>query len=260
MTENRDAVIRQKTARLEAAKLKVQQFQENSGDLRSLDAVPVGMELIQAFSELAKEFSNEAGEQVAADTERLGSMQDFLKIFTFTKKKELEKYCRDLVIQQRDLVDFILACELGQAPFRHLIHYGDHQPEGAQLTDDDLAAISNNPVGLLHPGAQKAFRKISHLFNVRRYLVGHIFYTPDLSEWHFFQFDQRDLEDTRPNHWKEGAHIHFMNWLWPNRDPKILWNQFTSGEAKLNDSVHVRFNDSPQNRTIDRKIKNKPSE
>jgi hypothetical protein len=260
MTNKRDIVIREKTARLEAAKLKVQQFLDNGGDLKSSEAVPVGVEFIQAFSELAKEFSSDAGEQAAANASPSQSMQDFLKLFTFTKKKELERHCRDLVINQRDLVDFILTCEMGQAPFLHLIHYGDHQPEDAQLTDDDLVALAKNPVGPLEPSAQKTIRKIGHLFNVRRYLVGHIFYTPDLSEWHFFQFDQRDLEDARPNHWKEGAHIHFMNWLWPNHDAKTLWENFTSGKAKMNDSLHVRFKDSSTVGKVNRKPKITSSE
>jgi hypothetical protein len=113
MTNKRDIVIREKTARLEAAKLKVQQFLDNGGDLKSSEAVPVGVEFIQAFSELAKEFSSDAGEQAAANASPSQSMQDFLKLFTFTKKKELERHCRDLVINQRDLVDFILTCEMG---------------------------------------------------------------------------------------------------------------------------------------------------
>ena len=252
MTENRDAIIRQKTARLEAAKLKTQQFLGNGGDLKSSEAVPIGVEFIQAFSELAKEFHSDAGEQAAVNETPSQSMRDFLKLFTFTKKRELERYCRDLVIYQRDFVDFILTCEMGQAPFLHLIHYGDYQPEDAQLTEDDLAALATNPVGPLEPAAQKTVCKMGHLFNVRRYLVGHIFYVPDLSEWHFFQFDQRDLEDTRRNHWKEGAHVHFINWLWPNHDAKTLWENFTSGKAKMNDSSHVRFNAPSAVRKVNR--------
>jgi hypothetical protein len=87
-------------------------------------------------------------------------------------------------------------------------------------------------------------RKIGQIFKDRRYLVGHIFYIPDLSEWHFFQFDQRDLEHERGNHWKEGPHVHFLNWLWPNYDAKTLWENFSSGKAKLTDSLHVRYFDS----------------
>jgi hypothetical protein len=260
MTANSDDVFKEKAARLEAARLKAQQFLDNGGDLKSSEAVPVGVEFIEAFNDLAKELASDAREQAAAKEEPTQSMQEFLKLFSFTKKKELEKYCRDLVIDQRDFVDFIFTCGIGHGPFLHLIHYGDHQPEEAQLTDDDLAALSKSSVGPLEPDAQKTVNKIVHLFNIRRYLVGHIFYTPDLSEWHFFQFDQRDLEDARPNHWKEGAHIHFLNWLWPNRDAKTLWENFTSGKAKMNDSLHVRFKDSSALGKVNRKPKITPSE
>jgi len=98
------------------------------------------------------------------------------------------------------------------------------------------------------PGAQKTVRKIGQIFKDRRYLVGHIFYVPDLSEWHFFQFDQRDLEDGK-NHWKEGAHIHFLNWLWPNYDAQTLWMNFTSGKDNLNDSLHISYLDTVRKNT-----------
>jgi hypothetical protein len=149
--------------------------------------------------------------------------QSFLKLFTFDKKRDLEKYCREVVINADDFANFILACESGLLQLLHRIHYRDYVPEHLHPTDQDLAALAANPVGPLQPGAQKAVRKLGQIFKERRYLVGHIFYLPDLSQWHFFQFDQRDLEDERGNHWKEGAHIHFLNW---------------------NDSLHVRYFDT----------------
>jgi hypothetical protein len=215
----------------------------------------LGVEFIQAYDNLAKEFGyqilkpikDEAGETKSASTEA------FLKLFTFDKKRELEKHCRDLVIHSGDFVDFILACELGSVPFLHQIHYRDHVPEHLHLNDQDTAALAANAVGPLQPGAQKAVRKLGQMFKDRKYLVGHIFYVPDLTEWHFFQFDQRDLEDERGNHWKKGAHVHFLNWLWPNYDAKTLWESFTSGKAKINDSLHVRYLDTVRHEKLDRK-------
>ncbi len=151
-----------------------------------------------------------------------------------------EKYCREVVINSNDFANFILACEMGNFPLLHQIHYRDYVPEHLYLNDKDTAALAANPGGLLQPDARKAVRKIGQMFKDRRYLVGHIFYLPDLSKWHFFQFDQRDIEDGE-NHWKEGAHIHFLNWLWPNYGAKTLWEDFTSGRAKINDSLHVRY-------------------
>lgn len=171
------------------------------------------------------------------------TLESFLKLFTFDKKRELEKYCKDLVINADDFVNFIIACEAGLVGFAHQIHYRDFSPEHLAPTDEDLAALSSNPVGPLQPAAQRFVRKISQIFVERKYLVGHIFYVSDLSQWHFFQFDQRDLEGERDNHWKGGAHIHFLNWLWPNYDAKTVWENFASGRDKLSGSLHVRYYD-----------------
>jgi hypothetical protein len=241
---------------LESVRAKVKEFVANGGDLKSPDAVSLGVEFVQAYDALAREFGyrllkpikNEKTTEVPESPERAV----LLKLFAFDKKKELEKYCRSAVINSSVFADFILECELAEFPFLHEIHYRDHVPEQLNLTDADLAALAANPVGPLQPAAKKAVTKMSQTFRDRRYLVGHIFYVPDLSRWHFFQFDQRDLEDEE-NHWKEGAHIHFLNWLWPNYDPKTLWNNFTLGRAKMNDSLHVRYDDAARRQT-----KNKP--
>ena len=235
--------IEAKTARLEAVKEKVKQFVDNGGDLKSPEAAPLGVEFIQALDSLAKEFGYQILKPIEDEkTKQSPSGEALLKLFTFDKKRDLEKYCRDLVINSTDFANLIFACEMGGVPFLHQISYGDHVPDHLHLTDKDTEALAANSVGPLQPGAQKAINKISQMFKDRRYLVGHIFYVPDLTEWHFFQFDQRDLED-KENHWKEGAHIHFLNWLWPNYEPKTLWANFTSGKAKMNDSLHVRYFD-----------------
>ena len=236
--------IEEKTARLESAKEKIKHFVDGGGNLKSPEAAPLGLEFIQAYDDLAKEFGYEILKPTKKEeTPESQNTEVLLKLFTFDKKRELERYCREIVIDSTAFADFILACELGQFPFLHMIHYRDHMPEHLHLNDKDSAALAANPVGPLQPDAQKTVRKISQMFKDRRYLVGHIFYLPDLSKWHFFQFDQRDLED-KENHWKEGAHIHFLNWLWPNYEPKTLWANFTSGKAKMNDSLHVRYVDT----------------
>ncbi len=50
------ATIQEKTARLEAARKSVEAFVAEGGDLASKEAVPVGMEFVQAFADVAKEF------------------------------------------------------------------------------------------------------------------------------------------------------------------------------------------------------------
>jgi len=53
------ATIEEKTARLHAAGQKAEAFIAAGGDLKSKEAVPIGMELIHAANEVAKELGYE---------------------------------------------------------------------------------------------------------------------------------------------------------------------------------------------------------
>jgi hypothetical protein len=53
------ATIQEKTARLEAARRNVEVFVAAGGDLMSSDAVPIGIELVNACADLAKDFGYE---------------------------------------------------------------------------------------------------------------------------------------------------------------------------------------------------------
>jgi hypothetical protein len=181
------------------------------------------------------------------------SLEGLLKLFDFDKKRELQRYCRTTIVSMSRFADLIWACELSGEPFLHQIFYRDIVPKHLNLSDADHRAIADNGLGLLGPAAAKAVQKIGQLFEERRYLVGHMFYNHDLSRWHFFCFDQRDLEERRPNHWKEGSHVHFMNWLWPNQDPKTLWKEFVAGNYKPGSSIHLRFihkREMPENESV----------
>jgi len=58
MTTNKDEVIA-KMARLEAARKKTEAFVVAGGDLKSKEAVPLGLELVNAFEDLARDFGYE---------------------------------------------------------------------------------------------------------------------------------------------------------------------------------------------------------
>ena len=112
------------------------------------------------------------------------------------------------------------------------------------IPSDERAALADNGVGPLLGKARKCVTKLFQLARERRYSVGHLFYSADLSNWHFFQFDQRDLAK-RENHWEGGPHVHFINHLWPNHNAKALWASFVAETNKLSGSVYVRFIDHP---------------
>jgi hypothetical protein len=169
------------------------------------------------------------------------NLERVLKIFSFEKKGDLEKYCRSVVISSRDFFALVVACELTRNPFSHEISYRDKVSEHLNPSDSEIQALKSTPAGTLLTGdAEKAVRKMSQMFEERRYLVGHMFFTPDLSKWHFFCFDQRDLE-TKGNHWKEGSHVHFVNWLWPVQDAKAVWSNFVTEDLRPGGAIHLRF-------------------
>jgi hypothetical protein len=264
MADLKESSVEKKIARLEAIREKIQEFEKAGGDMESQVADPLCSEFIDAFDDLAREPGYEflkPVEGAASGDDSKGSnldptwkgLGDLFKLFTFDKKRDLEKYCRELVIDSSAFAKFIMACEAGILPYKHQIHYRDYMPESLHLTAEDHAAMAANGVGPVRPGARKAINKMAQMFRDRRYLVGHIFYVPDLSVWHFFQFDQRDLEE-RNNHWKEGSHIHFLNWLWPNFDAQTLWRSFTTDRVKMNTSLHVRYLNSAKARRPSRDV------
>lgn len=169
------------------------------------------------------------------------SLKGLLKIFDFEKKSELERYCRGLAVSGDDFASLILSCEASAIPFLHEISYRDKVPAHLKPSKSELRALSDNKPGPLTPAAAKAISKVFQMFEERRYLVGHMFYTPNFSRWHFFCFDQRDVEDDRPNHWKEGAHVHFINWLWPGLNAQSVWATFVNEDGRPGGSIHLRF-------------------
>ena len=46
---------------------------------------------------------------------------------------------------------------------------------------------------------------------------------------------------TSANHWRDGSHIHFVNFLWPNYDPAKLWDMLKEPETRVKDSFHIRY-------------------
>jgi hypothetical protein len=164
----------------------------------------------------------------------------FLRLLSITKKQELKKFCRSAIIQSDDLADTILACKTGLMPWLHFMNRRDFHPDHLNLTDKELETLASHPVGPFSKDGGKVATKIVMMFEERRILVGHLFTTPDLTNWHFFYFDQRDRSERR-NHWEAGSHIHVVNYVThPREKPDALWQGFCSGSLKLS-GEHIRF-------------------
>ena len=167
------------------------------------------------------------------------------KMLEIEKKSDLEKYCKKIVIPQEGLVKLIYCSN--KIGYLHQIKYNNFVPPHLKTTDKEIKALaSSDKAGeTLKGDAKKFVNKISQTFKERRYLVAHIFYNAE--KWHLFYFDQRDMEEMRGNHWKEGSHIHFVNYLWPQYSINELWKIFDEANAKVGDKLHIRY--TPQERS-----------
>lgn len=169
------------------------------------------------------------------------SLESLLNVLSFERKVDLVRYCRDLTISAEDFFKLVLACEIFGQPLLHQITFKDKVPPHLVPKDSEIEALQNTPAGSVVSGeAAKAVSKMSQFFVDRRYLVGHMFFTPDKSRWHFFCFDQRDL-NTTGNHWEKGSHVHFVNWLWPNLKADSVWENFTAADCRPGADLHLRF-------------------
>ncbi|MDO8580041.1 MAG: hypothetical protein Q7S13_01005 [Candidatus Omnitrophota bacterium] len=164
---------------------------------------------------------------------------NIMSLFDIPKKKELIKFAKEIIIQKGAFASVIFAAEDQLLPYLHQISYRDYVPQHLKPTDAEREALSRNGVGEIKGDALKFVSKVSQIFEDRKYLVGHLFYSPDLSKWHFFYFSQRDW-DNRDNHWEQGSHIHFINYLW-NLDVKKLWGEFINEGKIPGGALHIRF-------------------
>jgi hypothetical protein len=170
----------------------------------------------------------------------IAAMQAIDDLLNAKKLSEVKKICKRAVITQTAFADFVMACDSGLLrPWIHHISYRDFLPNW-QWTEEYARKIGNIDVGPPTEVQTKAIRKWYQLLSERRFLVGHIFYLPDHSNWQFFYFDNRDVWQYK-NHFKGGPHIHLINHLWPNRTAESVWKEFKDGNPDMKGAEHVRF-------------------
>jgi hypothetical protein len=177
-------------------------------------------------------------------TDNSPSLKPLLDLMSCRKLKEVKKLAKQIEISRDGFYKLILLAQaerLDVFSYLHQTHCREHQPEELQLTDKDLKGIANNGKGALKGDAIKAFSKINQMFKVRKWTVGHMFYTPDLKFWHFFYFDLKDMA-TENNHWKfGGSHIHYISDLNPQYTAESAWDQFVCGSKSFGGDVHLKY-------------------
>jgi hypothetical protein len=156
-------------------------------------------------------------------------------------KSEVEKYCRSLILRQRDFVSFVVYARFGVfEPYKYACHFRDRQPAHLIPTAEERAAIGTSGVGQpLQDKAKKAIHKMSQMLRDRRHLAVHLLYTPDYAHWSLFYFDQRDVRAIG-NHWEHGPHIHFVSSSWISLDAGAVYEQIAHGKCKF-PAVHIRY-------------------
>ena len=118
--------------------------------------------------------------------------QAIADILGATKLREIKKTCKNATITEDAFADFVMSCDAGTLPWVHHISWRDFLPPNLVWSDEDSKRLGNINNGPLTREATKAMRKWYQLLNERRYLVGHVFYLQDYSNWQFFYFDNRD--------------------------------------------------------------------
>src|SRR3569832_2648125 len=75
-------------------------------------------------------------------------LERLLQLFNIEAKKDVQKYCRDLVIRSEDLTNIVLAGSVeGLQPYKYACHFAQISPEHLNPTERDLAALAANGVG-----------------------------------------------------------------------------------------------------------------
>ena len=190
----------------------------------------------------------EAATQKAADvvqriTDR-GVSEVFKQLFALPKKKEVERYCKELRIDGSEFAAFIHNC--GQIGFHHEKHHAETVPEELHTTDAELKAFLDNGVGVFKTKEAKKFvRKTTASFDRRKHISGHLVIKG--TEWHLFWFTFEDVfagSRGRENHWAGGDHIHYTSHLF-GIDREKTWSMLTTPPYSIK-GIHIAYdhNDS----------------
>lgn len=172
---------------------------------------------------------------------RRDSLERLIGLLNLRKKREIELYCRDLVIASEDFANIILAGQVRSlGPYNHVDYHREFVPEDLEPSQEEINAYGRNGVGPLSTDAERFARKIDQTFKTRALLSTHLFYSSCHRYWHLFYFNQRDF-NARDNHWKHGPHIHYSQNSFTRESLEALWTDVRAEKPKFPKTVHVRY-------------------
>ncbi|WP_222427629.1 hypothetical protein [Desulfobotulus alkaliphilus] len=117
-------------------------------------------------------------------------------------------------------------------------------PDHLETREDDWKILDGDEILRKSNEGKKAIRRLFKTHGERKYKVGHMFFSKErihpLSEWHFVFFEINET-DNRNNHWVLGAHVHIVNYLWPNLNCQEIWSDFVQGRVFPKIKLHVSY-------------------
>lgn len=181
-------------------------------------------------------------ENLTAEDEQ--SLEQMVSLFNAEKLSKAKSIAKRITITKPSFVGLILAAKTGdleEMPYLHEMSVFERVPEHLVPTEEEHGALRKNGVGKLQGKAQKFATKMFQLQEERKWIVGHLFFTPSAEHWHLFYFDIKDMDEIQ-NHWKVGGkHVHYVSSLWPNLSASNVWEKLRSGSKGLGSNVHIRF-------------------
>lgn len=170
------------------------------------------------------------------------SLDNLIKIFNITKKKELDKHCKKITIVAEDFSDLVFACQgVGCTGYLHIPYFDEVIDECHKPTKKDLKLLSEGKPSIF-------IDKIGKLFKTRKYRIGHMFYRPTDNKWHFFRFSLKEIDEKNPG-WCGGPHIHLINYLFSGQNCINIFEDFVNNR-KLPKGFHIRW----ENRNFNKKL------
>lgn len=168
--------------------------------------------------------------------------EGLLNLLNAPDKSSAQKICKDLVIESKDLFDFIIAGRNGLLqPYRYACHFSDYTPEHVIPSAEQLSALSHHGVGLFTGKAKTAVNKMFQAIKDRRMFAAHLLYLPPQDYWSLFYFDQRDQTEFG-NHWKiGGSHIHYSCEAFTRDSMQSMWQAICQLRPSPPSAEHIRY-------------------
>lgn len=209
----------------------------------SLKAIAVSQKitLVPEFLVQLKIKAREEAMRIIENMKAKGVPEKFIKLFGFKKKKEVNRYCRELTVTHEEFA--LLATNFEQIGMSHKRHHFEHVPKELKTSEDEKIAFRVNGLGAFaSKSAIKFIQKISATFKQRKNINAHLF--EGEGGWHLFWFTFDDINagaTGKAPHWSGGDHIHYTSSLW-GHDLMKIWMQIQEGKYSIA-GTHIRYLD-----------------